>query len=30
MKIKGEGKERRDRGTQETQAAMYSCGKKIK
>lgn len=30
MKIKGEGKERRDHGTQETRTAMYGCGKMIR
>jgi len=30
MEIKGEGKGRHDRGTQETRAAMYGCGKTIR
>lgn len=30
MKIKGEGTERRDHGTQETRTATYGCGKMIR
>lgn len=30
MEIKEEGKERRDRGTQETRAVMYGCEKMIR